>query len=55
MPKKGVGLGQFADLKEGGLGKMEEGGVGGIFEGGRSDTPMHTINLAITLTVILIY
>ena len=53
MPKKGVGIGQFANLKEGGLGKME--GTGGIFEGGRSDTPMHAMNLAITLTVILIY
>ena len=31
LPKKG-GLGQFADLREGGLGKKKEGGV---FEGGR--------------------
>ena len=50
-----AGLGQFANLRGGGLGKKEECGV---FEGGGEgivDTPMHTINLAITLTVILIY
>ena len=52
MSKKGVRLGQFADLKEGDLGKLEGGG---IFEGGGGDTPMYTMNLAITLTVILIY
>ena len=50
FPKNGRGLGQFADLRGGGgwLGKKEGGGEGG-------DTPMYTANLAITLTVILIY
>ena len=66
-----AGLGQFANLRGGGLGKKEEcgvfeggggggggggvGGGGGGGGGGIVDTPMHTINLAITLTVILIY
>ena len=36
--------------------KEERGGGGGVFEGVEgSDTPMHTMNLAITLIVILIY
>ena len=48
MPKKG-GLGQFADLRGGGLGKKEWG----VFDGGL--IPIYTINLGITLTVILIY
>ena len=39
LPKKGE-LGKFADFLRG---------------GGGSDTPMHTMNLTITLTVILIY
>ena len=42
-------LEQFANLM-GGLGKKEGAGV---FEG--VDIPMHTMNFAITLTVILIY
>ena len=41
---------QFADLRVEGLGKK-----GGVFEEGGGDTPMHTMNLAIILTVILIY
>ena len=50
MPKKG-GVGQFADLRGGGLGKKWS-----VFEwGGGTDTPMHTMNLAIFLTVVLIY
>ena len=40
MPKKGE-LGQFADLREGRLGKKEGGG---FFEGEGVDTPMHTVN-----------
>ena len=46
------GLRQFVDLK-GDLVKSrwEEG----VFEGGEVDTSMHTMKLAITLTVILIY
>ena len=51
MPKKEGGrLGQFADLSGDGLGKKR-----GVFEEGGGDTPMHTMNLAIILTVILIY
>ena len=47
------GLGQFANLREG-LGKKEGGRV--FMGGGRLvDTPMHTMNLARTLTVILSY
>ena len=50
MPKKGE-LGQFADLR-GEVGKKREVFLTGV---GGGDTPMHTMNLAITLTVILIY
>ena len=47
MPKRGGGLGQFANLRGwAGVGKKD--GV----RGRGSDTPMHTMNLAITLTVI---
>ena len=36
--------------------KKRNGEGGGVFEGVEgSDTPMHTMNLAITLIVILIY
>ena len=41
----GGGLGSFADLRGGGEFGKKMGG----------DTPMHNMNLAITLTVILIY
>ena len=37
----------------GGFAKMREADFEG--SGGGGDTPMHTMNLAITLTVILIY
>ena len=50
LPKKG-GLGQCR-FRRGGLGKKG----GRVFEGGwRGDTPIHTMNLAVTLSVILIY
>ena len=42
----------FKSLRGEGLGKKE----GGVFlRGGGGETPTHTTNLAITLTVILIY
>ena len=53
--KKGDGLGQFADLREGGLGLVKRRRVFLRWVRGMSDTPMDTMNLAITLTVILIY
>ena len=53
LPKKRGGLEQFADLRGEGLGKKEGGDV--FKEGLGGDTPIHTMNLAITLTVILIY
>ena len=52
LPKK-VGLGQFADLREGGLGKKE--GVG-VFEGGGGvDTPMHTMNCKLSETIVFFF
>ena len=39
LPKKGGGLGQFVDLRRGGVAWQEKGGR--VFEGG-VDTPMHT-------------
>ena len=53
-PKKGGRLGQFANLRKGALSKKR----GSIFEEGvglGGDTPVNTINLAITLTMTLIY
>ena len=50
LPKKGEGLGQFADLRR----TWQKRGVVG-FEGVGGETPMHTMNLAINLTVTLIY
>ena len=49
LPKKGV-LGQLADLKGWGLAKKKKGSD---FDVG-VDTPVNTMNLTITLTVILI-
>ena len=53
--KKGDGLGQFANLREGGLGLAKRRRVFLRWVGRMSDTPMDTMNMAITLTVILIY
>ena len=48
------GLGQFAGLR-GSLAKQSErGAFEGGWGGGGCDTPIHTMKLAITLTVILI-
>ena len=55
MPKKGDGLGQFVDLREGGLGLAKRRRVFLRWVERMSDTPMDTMNMAITLTVILIY
>ena len=56
LHKRGGGLGQFADLRVGGReyltkkrGEIEGAGWGG------GVTPIHTMNLAVTSTVILIY
>ena len=57
MPKKGAELGQCADLR-GGLARKRGVFLRGVFlrgVGGGGDTPVHTMNLVITLTVILIY
>ena len=49
---KGGGLRQFVDLmRGGGLVKNRAG----VFLRGEVDTSMHTMKLAVTLTVILIY
>ena len=54
LKREQEGLGEFENLRLGGAWQKRGGGA---FEGGGGiiDSPMHNMNLAITLTVILIY
>ena len=54
MPKKREAW-TVCRFKGGGLGKKQGCGVLGGVGGAGGNTPMHTINLAIVLIVILIY